>query len=44
LEAVDEVMVLEHGRVVQRGSQGDLLGEPGPYADMWRRQARDGVG
>ncbi len=34
----DEILVLEAGRVVERGRHADLLRAGGPYAAMWRRQ------
>ena len=34
----DEIVVLDRGRVVERGRHGDLLARNGLYADMWRRQ------
>ena len=34
----DEIVVLDRGRVAERGRHGDLLGRDGLYADMWRRQ------
>jgi ABC-type multidrug transport system fused ATPase/permease subunit len=33
----DEILVVEHGRIVQRGTERELLGEDGPF----RRLARD---
>jgi len=39
LDAVDEVVVLDHGRVVERGTHGGLLAGEGVYAEMWRREA-----
>ncbi|MEW2614311.1 thiol reductant ABC exporter subunit CydD [Streptomyces sp. NPDC047880] len=39
LEAVDEVLVLEHGRVVQRGPYADLLAVDGPLRRMAEREA-----
>ncbi len=38
LQAVDEVVVLDAGRVVERGSQDQLLAAGGRYAAMWRLQ------
>lgn len=35
LSAVDEVVVLDEGRVVQRGHHDDLIGRPGWYRDTW---------
>ena len=34
----DEIVVLDRGRVVERGRHGELLAPNGLYADMWRRQ------
>ena len=34
----DEILVLEQGRVVERGRHADLLRAGGQYAAMWRRQ------
>ena len=34
----DEIIVLEDGRVVERGRHGDLLALDRKYAAMWRRQ------
>lgn len=39
LDAVDEVIVLEAGRAVQRGTHAELLSSEGPYAQMWQREA-----
>jgi thiol reductant ABC exporter CydC subunit len=40
LESVDEIVVMEHGRVVQRGTHHDLLGRAGHYADLWWEEMR----
>jgi ATP-binding cassette subfamily B protein len=34
----DEIVVLDRGRVAERGRHGELLARDGMYADMWRRQ------
>ncbi|WP_027134602.1 ABCB family ABC transporter ATP-binding protein/permease [Geminicoccus roseus] len=34
----DEILVLEHGKVIERGSHARLLAHGGLYAQMWRRQ------
>jgi thiol reductant ABC exporter CydC subunit len=38
LQEVDEVLVLDHGRVLERGTHGELLGRGGHYAELWRRE------
>jgi thiol reductant ABC exporter CydC subunit len=38
LEEVDEVLVLDRGRVVERGAHAELLALGGRYADLWRRE------
>ncbi|MFJ9728040.1 thiol reductant ABC exporter subunit CydD [Streptomyces sp. NPDC101209] len=39
LEEVDEVVVLDAGRVAQRGAYAELAAVPGPLRDMVRREA-----
>ena len=36
----DEILVLDHGRIVERGRHGELLRRNGAYAAMWARQRR----
>lgn len=38
LDSVDEIVVLESGRVVQRGRHADLVSAPGWYRDQWQLQ------
>jgi ABC-type multidrug transport system fused ATPase/permease subunit len=35
LGAADEVVVMDRGRVVQRGRHDELVAVPGPYRDLW---------
>lgn len=37
----DQIVVLEAGRVVERGSHAELLARDGLYASMWARQAAE---
>jgi ATP-binding cassette subfamily B protein len=37
----DEILVLDGGRIVERGSHGELMMLDGRYAEMWRLQLRE---
>lgn len=39
LEQVDEIVVIEDGRVTQRGSHAELVAVPGYYRDLWESEA-----
>ena len=34
----DEILVLDHGQIIERGRHGDLLALGGHYASMWNKQ------
>ena len=45
----DEILVIDHGRIVERGTHRDLIAQNGTYAQMWALQqqeaaAREGGG
>jgi ABC-type glutathione transport system ATPase component len=35
----DQILVLAHGAIVDRGTHEELASRPGPYLEMWRRQS-----
>jgi ATP-binding cassette, subfamily C, bacterial CydC len=40
LDEFDEIIVLERGRIVERGTQSELLARGGLYACLWNIQNR----
>jgi ABC-type transport system involved in Fe-S cluster assembly fused permease/ATPase subunit len=34
----DEILVLDHGQIIERGRHGELLAKNGHYASMWNKQ------
>jgi thiol reductant ABC exporter CydC subunit len=40
LESMDEILVLDKGKIIQRGKQADLLEQDGLYKKMWELQNR----
>lgn len=41
VQHADQILVLEGGRIVERGRHGQLLGQEGRYAELWGRQQRN---
>ncbi|MFC4123871.1 ABC transporter ATP-binding protein [Nocardia rhizosphaerae] len=41
IRAADQIVVLEQGRIVERGTHADLLGADGRYAELYRTQFAD---
>ena len=41
VKSADQVLVMDHGRIVQRGTHAALLAEPGPYREIYDLQLRD---
>ncbi len=39
----DEILVLDHGEIVERGSFRELIAANGRFAEMWRLQQEEGV-
>jgi ATP-binding cassette subfamily B multidrug efflux pump len=39
IAALDRLVVIDQGRIVEEGSHGELLGRGGLYARLWRRQS-----
>lgn len=41
IAGADQIVVLEEGRVVERGTHAALIARDGLYASLWKRQAED---
>jgi len=44
ITAADQILVLDHGQIVERGVHGDLLAQGGLYADLYRTLVRGEAG
>ena len=40
LRSVDEIVVMDNGRVIQQGAHQELIDEPGMYKQLWDAQTR----
>ena len=40
----EQILVLDGGRIVERGRHAELLAQGGLYAELWQRQARERLG
>ena len=36
---MDQLVVLDHGQIVEKGTREELLGLDGTYARLWRHQS-----
>lgn len=41
IKQADQILVMDHGRIVQRGKHDELVAQPGPYHEIYDLQLRD---
>jgi ATP-binding cassette subfamily B protein len=41
IAGADQILVLKHGHIVERGRHAELIARDGEYAELWRRQAEE---
>ena len=40
-DGIDEILVMDHGKIVERGNHRSLLEQAGLYAQMWAMQQQE---
>jgi ABC-type multidrug transport system fused ATPase/permease subunit len=38
IAAMDRLIIMDEGRIVEQGTHGELVAHGGLYADLWKRQ------
>lgn len=44
LASADEIMVIDKGQLIQRGTHGQLMRQEGLYADLYNSGLKNGLG
>jgi ATP-binding cassette subfamily B multidrug efflux pump len=44
ISALDRLVVLDQGKIIEEGSHGELIESRGLYADLWSRQSGGFIG
>ncbi|MPN32914.1 hypothetical protein SDC9_180397 [bioreactor metagenome] len=39
----DQIIVMEHGRIIERGTREQLIAQKGDYAQMWESQQQNAL-
>lgn len=44
IQRLDEIVVMERGKIVEKGTHSDLVKQKGPYAELWQHQSGGYIG